>query len=171
MSTAAERAADERYVVIAKRHGVREGIARLVLKYCRDYNLPISDGFALGTQESHHQNIFGHDPTICAGWGTVNKAKYLIYRARRRASGNRLMQGVGWGQLTWWETQDLADKLGGCHTSDANIHVSVMTLAARIRQFGYSKGVERYNGSGPAAVQYSRDHRALAKIWHERFAA
>jgi hypothetical protein len=171
MPTEAQRQADEHYVAVAKRHGVREGVSRLVIKWCREYNLPISLGFALGTQESHHQNVFGHDPTICIGWGTVTRAKYLIYRTRRRRSGNKLMQGIGWGQLTWWETQDLADRLGGCHKSEANIRVAIMTLAARIRDFGYVKGIERYNGTGPAAVRYSREVRALADVWHRRLAA
>ena len=40
-------------------------------------------------------NVFGHDPTIFVGAGTVTRAKYLEYKRQRVASGNTLMQGVG----------------------------------------------------------------------------
>jgi hypothetical protein len=75
------------------------------------------------------------------------------------------MQGVGPGQLTWWETQDYADKRGGCHKREVNILVSIQTVAARIRDFGYVDGLRRYNGSGPAAVEYSREVRRKADRW------
>src|SRR3954468_2128002 len=93
-------------------HGANFAL-RIVLE-CRRVELPVSLGFALIEQESNFTNVFGHDPTIMAGAGPVNQAKYMQYKVRRQASRNRLMQGVGPGQLTWWETQDLADKLGGC---------------------------------------------------------
>ena len=35
------------------------------------------------------KNVFGHDPTIFVGAGTVTKAKYLEYKKRRVASGNK----------------------------------------------------------------------------------
>jgi hypothetical protein len=142
---------------------------RIVLE-SRRHNLPISLGFALFEQESGFTNVFGHDPTIFAGAGTVTRPKYVAYRTRRLASRNRAMQGVGPGQLTWWETQDLADRMGGCWNPAINIRVALMTLAARIAENGYAKGIERYNGSGPAARAYSVSVRARADRWHDRLA-
>jgi len=160
---------DETYIAIARAHGCREGIARVIIDQARRWKLPISLAFALAEQESAFHNVFGHDPTICVGWGTVTRAKYLIYKARRRASGNRRMQGVGVFQLTWWETQDLADRRGGCWKTEHNASVAFQTLAALIRDHGYVDGCRRYNGAGPAAVAYSRELRARATKWHGRF--
>lgn len=170
MATTSSRAANTvRLVAIALRYGCRPGLARIIIAACREYGLPISLGFALFYQESGFRKVFGHDPTIFVGAGLVTKAKYLRYRNQRRDSGNRLMQGVGEGQLTWWETQDLCDRMGGCWKASANVRCAVMTLAARIRELGYAKGCERYNGTGPAAVNYSRKLRATADVWHDRF--
>ena len=73
----------------------------------------------LEKESSGGQNVFGHDPnTIFAGAGDVTKEKYLDYRRRRIAAGNRTMQGVGPCQLTWWELQDEADREGGCWKPD-----------------------------------------------------
>jgi hypothetical protein len=170
MSTVRERA-DERYVAAAAKAGCRRGLGRLIVKYARMYGVPISLAFALFEHESGFRKVFGHDPTIFVGAGLVTKAKFVAYRAARRASGNRLMQGVGEGQLTWWETQDLADRYGGCHTAAANVQVALLTLAARIREHGEAKGIARYNGSGPAAEAYSRNLRARAAAWHRRLAS
>lgn len=163
------KAADEKYVSVAEHFGVRPGISRLIIESCRRWGLPISVGFALFQTESGFRNVFGHDPTtsIPRKWmGTVvTLTKYRHYKSRRAAHG---MQGVQIGQLTWWETQDLADKRGGCHTSKANIDVAVQTLAARIRENGYVVGIQRYNGTGPAAVAYSKLVRGRADVWHAR---
>lgn len=164
-------AANKRYEAVAVRYGCRAGLARLIIASCRKWNLPISVGFALFQTESDFTNVFGHDPTtsIPKSWmgKPVTRVRYRSYLKKRSTHG---MQGVGCGQLTWWETQDLADARGGCHTSKANIDVAVQTLAARIRQYGYVVGVQRYNGSGPAAVAYSKLVRARADIWHKRLA-
>jgi hypothetical protein len=152
----------------ANQFGARFAL-RIILE-CRRYNLPISLGFALFEQESNFENVFGHDPTVFIGAGNVTRAKYTAYKARRLASGNRLMQGVGPGQLTWWETQDVADEIGGSWNPATNVRVSIMTLAARIKEHGYAKGIERYNGSGPRAQAYSISVRARAQKWHDRLA-
>ena len=167
-SRSPESAATRHYVEVAERFGCRPGLGRLIVQYARKYGVPISTAFALIDHESDFRKVFGHDPTIFVGAGEVTKAKYLDYRAKRRASGNTKMQGVGEGQLTWWETQDRADQHGGCWTADANVKVSLMTLAALIKQHGYVTGIARYNGSGPAADRYSREVRAEARVWHDR---
>lgn len=160
--------ANKHYINVAVQCGVRRAMAEIVVEEARRTHLPISLAFALCEQESGFRNVFGHDPTIFAGAGNVTTAKYRDYKRRRQASGNRLMQGVGVCQLTWWETQDAADRVGGCQHSRYNIRTGFNTLAARIRAFGYAKGIERYNGSGPAAVAYSRTVRARADKWHAR---
>jgi hypothetical protein len=103
------------------------------------------------------RNIFGHDPTgsIPAAWkgGQVTKLRYLAYKARRGRYG---MQGVGPCQLTWWATQDLADKAGGCHLPYPNMAIGFMMLEDSIRAHGLWKGVALYNGSGAAAQNYAR---------------
>lgn len=169
------KAADDRYIAIAHRHGVRETIAADIVRSCRKHHLPISTGFALFDHESTFRNIFGHDPTnsIPDDWkGTqVTTDKYHRYKRNRGSRGQGGMQGVGCGQLTWYETQDLADKRGGCQHSNINIDVAVETLAARIKQFGYVKGIERYNGTGLAAIHYSVVLRALSDMWHHRLSS
>ncbi len=76
------------------------------------------------------------------------------------------MQGVGPAQLTWYETQDYADAHGGCWVPRVNIRVAFQTLAENIKRYGYATGIERYNGSGAAAQQYSRDVRAGQQHWY-----
>lgn len=159
---------DDHYAAVAVRHGCRQGLARVIIEQARKAGLPLSLGFALIEHESAFRKVFGHDPTIFVGAGTVTREKYMAYRSARRSSGNRLMQGVGEGQLTWWETQDLADRYGGCWRAEANVRAAFETLAARIRSMGYVLGVERYNGTGPDAVRYSREVRAQAREWHRR---
>jgi hypothetical protein len=124
---------------------------------------------AMLEQESGNgANVFGHDPTIFAGAGTVTKKKYLAYKAKRKASGNRLMQGVGPLQLTWWATQDRADALGGAWKPEINMRVGFATLASLIKAYGYHNGLARYNGSGPAAQRYADSVTAKHKKWHDR---
>jgi hypothetical protein len=169
MSRAA-KAREKHYIKVARRRGCRAGLARIIIRKARQRGVPISLAFALFEHESAFRKVFGHDPTIYVGAGIVTRAKYIAYRDARRKSGNWLMQGVGEGQLTWWETQDLADRMGGCHTAAANVDVALLTLAARIHEYGEAKGVERYNGTGPGAVAYSRQVRAGAHVWHRLLA-
>lgn len=156
----------QHYVNVASQHGCRKGLAVVIITCARLRGVPISLGFALIHHESGFRKVFGHDPTIFVGAGLVTRAKFLAYRAKRIASGNRLMQGVGEGQLTWWATQDAADRRGGCWRAKANVDTSFITLGANIHRYGYALGVERYNGYGAAAVSYSRAVRAEAAWWH-----
>jgi hypothetical protein len=154
------------YETVAGQHGCRKGLAVVIIECARRRGVAISLGFALINHESGFRKIFGHDPTIYVGAGLVTRVKYLAYRARRIASGNRLMQGVAEPQLTWWATQDAADARGGCWKAEAAIDTAFITLAANIHAHGYVVGIERYNGSGPAAVAYSHAVRAQAAWWH-----
>lgn len=125
--------------------------------------LDLSVGCAMLDQETGGgHNVFGHDPTICVGWGTVTRAKYAYYKLRR---GHTRMQGVGPTQLTWWSKQDRADSMGGCWQPRFNIRVGFQDLAASIRRYGLHAGVAAYNGSGPAAQRYADSVLHRAAYW------
>lgn len=156
----------QRLVNKAVAEGVPQYIATCIMVSTSRYrHIGFVTGLALFEQESQYQHVFGHDPTIFIGAGVVTRVKYLAYRTRRKLSRNRLMQGVGVGQLTWWETQDYADRRGGCWKRYVNVDVSIETLARLIASFGYVKGIERYNGSGPRAIEYSVSVRRRADRW------
>jgi hypothetical protein len=139
---------------------------RIILE-ARRAGIPVSLGFALVEQESGFRNVFGHDPTIYVGAGKVTKSKYLAYK---RARGTRHMQGVGPCQLTWWQTQDAADALGGCWVPRHNIRQAFATLARNIKANGLHDGVRAYNGSGPKAEAYAGSVLAKQARWHKRLA-
>lgn len=150
----------------ARAYGARSSLRIIIEAHAA--GVPVSLAFAIFEHESGFQAVFGHDPTIFVGAGLVTKAKYIAYRNARRASGNREMQGVGYGQLTWWATQDAADREGGCWRTPANVRIALRALAANLKQYGLVLGVARYNGYGPAADRYSAAVRARARVWHAR---
>jgi hypothetical protein len=151
-------------VRVLRAHGVVNPV--WTIQAAKKAKLPLAYACALLEKETGKgHNVFGHDPTIFAGAGIVTKAKFLAYRAKRRASGNKLMQGAGPCQLTWWATQDAADRLGGCWLPLANMTVGFTALAALIRRYGVQAGAARYNGSGPKAAAYGKDFAAKAKKW------
>lgn len=165
---------DRKRVAILKRHGVRPGLARIMVSVSRRLNIPLSLIAALLEKESGFRNVWGHDPapnggTSHLGGERVSRSDYRAYRKRRGDRGQGGMQGVGVGQLTWYELQDEADRLGGCWKSRANITVAAGHAWKLIRRYGLKDGLRRYNGSGPAAVAYSRDVRERMRKWHERF--
>jgi hypothetical protein len=130
-------------------HGGRWSL-RVVLE-ARRVDLPISLACALIEHESGWANVFGHDPTIFVGAGTVTKTKYLTYRAAR---GTTKCQGVGPCQLTYWGFQDKADRYGGCWKPRYNIRVAFEVLAANIQPVRNAWGSEVLQrvGSGCRAV-------------------
>lgn len=137
-----------------RRYGIRR--PWLTLKAARWARLHLTLACALLEMETGGGiNEFGHDPTIFVGAGLVTKAKYLAYKHARQMSGNRLMQGVGPCQLTWWSTQDQADKLGGCWKPYCNMQVGFHHLQENIAHSGLRSGIAAYNGSGPAALHYA----------------
>lgn len=158
----------KRLVDKAVSHGVPRYYAVCVMAATANYRyISFALGLALTQQESTFRNVFGHDPTLSLpeSWkgGHVNYYRYFYYRLQRKLGLG--MQGVGPEQLTWWETQDYADKRGGCWKIYVNIDVGCQTLAARIRDLGYVKGIERYNGTGPLARAYSASVRRRAATW------
>lgn len=156
-------------IAVMRAHGIVYPIA--AWEEAHRVGLALAYACAMLDQETGGgRNVFGHDPTICIGWGNVNRIKYGWYKARRRASGNRLMQGVGPTQLTWWSTQDEADAEGGCWQPRYNMRVGFRHLAFNIRRYGIYFGVKAYNGSGPAADQYARAVIDRAHLWQQRLA-
>lgn len=116
----------------------------------RKANIGIATACAvLQMETSGGHNVFGHDPTIFVGAGQVTKTKYLAYKAMRQGSNNRLMQGVGPMQLTYYTLQDKADAMGGCWRPRYNILVGLQYLKGLMRQYGLRGGIAHYNGSGP----------------------
>jgi hypothetical protein len=115
-------------------------------------------------ESSGGDNVFGHDPTICAGWGEVTKAKYAAYLRLRAETGQ--CQGVGPCQLTSASLQTEADNAGGCYLPIHNLavgaHYLAEILAAHKGQLLPS--LTAYNGSGPAANAYGQ--RAVALVAH-----
>jgi soluble lytic murein transglycosylase-like protein len=157
----------------AKRYGMQNSL-RIVLE-ARRADIPLSLAFAMVEQESGNgANIWGGDPrpngaTTGLNNARVTKARYLLYRQSRGSHGQGGMQGVGPMQLTWWEFQDLADRLGGCHIPKYNLRVGFSHLKVLIAANGRRAGVKAYNGAGPDADNYTAHvNDVLARKWHAR---
>lgn len=159
----------------AKRAGSKNYTLRIIWE-ARRAGIPISAGFALVEKESGFRNVFGHDPTasIPADWKgtTVTERKYDYYLRKRARYG---MQGVGPTQLTWWEYQDRADRLGGCHVPKHNIRVGFEVFASHFKKYrsrGYNVRTSLrlagrdYNGTGRAAEAYGWDFVRKYDRWH-----
>jgi hypothetical protein len=154
---------------IGKKHGLVHTYA--AIDAAKNAGLNTALAFALLEQESGGRNIFGHDPTIFKGAGVVTEAKYKEYKRLRIQSKNKLMQGVGPLQLTWWEFQDAADRAGGCWKVKVNLQVGYSHLAALIKELGWKNGIKRYNGSGPQADIYFNNLQFKYEQWKVRLAA
>lgn len=150
-----------------RRAGIVNPIWTLIAS--RKVGLPLSLACAFLDQETGGgHNVFGHDPTIFAGAGQVDKTKYLAYRKQRGPRGAGGMQGVGPLQLTYFSYQDEADALGGCWKPLANLTVGFRLAAGLVRRNGLRSGVAAYNGSGPAADRYAASVLAREKVWAAR---
>jgi hypothetical protein len=150
------------------KHGFKpdDGMATHILHACATTKLPLSYALALVEKESAFANVFGHDPVRNPiKGGRVTRARYLAYKAYRRAGYG--MQGVGPVQLTWYGFQDEADRIGGCHKPYPSLCVGFSNLRAKINQLGKEKGAAAYNGTGEAASAYGRDWLARQEKWHK----
>jgi len=149
-----------------RRHGGRYALR--IVRAARRAGLPVSLACALVEQESSFRNVFGHDRDrwgrcIWPCGGRVTRRKYLIYRWRRRRGHG--MQGVGLTQLTWYEFQDRADRLGGCWKPRNQLRVGFAVLVSLMRRHGKRRGIARYNGRGPAARRYARRVLRRQRRW------
>jgi hypothetical protein len=149
---------------VAWRNGINNPY--LVMQVCDKVGLPFHVACAMLEKESNGgDNVFGHDPTIFVGAGRVTKEKYLKYKAERKRTGK--MQGVGPAQLTWWEFQDEADRLGGAWRPRYNMQVGFRLLRDyRKESDNWVQVGTRYNGS----KEYGLDFAAKVEKWRLRFA-
>lgn len=122
----------------------------------------ISLALALCEQETGFRNVFGHDPTIFVGAGTVTKKKYRAYKRQRGPRGHGGMQGVGVAQLTYYAFQDQADALGGCWRIRPQLRVAFGIVRDLIDDFGEA-GIWRYNGAPAYGPQVEERRRR----WHD----
>jgi len=142
----------------------------LVVAEARRAGLPVSLACALVEQESGFRNVFGHDrvrwPQIRGG--RVTRARYVRYRALRRACGN---QGVGVTQLTATAFQTRASRLGGCWKVTYQLRVGFEELARLIGKYGRYRGLASYN-AGEAGWKNGRGYadqvESRMRRWHER---
>lgn len=152
------------YARRARRAGVPPGWASPTIEAAVKAKIPRSRGLALVQTESGFANVYGHDPTIFGGAGHVTEHNYARYKRER---GRTQMQGVGPCQLTWWELQDRADRMGGCWRPEVNMLVGFSHLRQLCREHDVATGIARYNGSGAAAARYSRLVRARERQWRK----
>jgi hypothetical protein len=148
-----------------RKAGFRHAL-RIVLE-AKGAGLPLSYALASIEMESFRGfNVFGHDPVRNPiKGGVVTKSRYLQYKQYRREGLG--MQGVGPMQLTWWATQDHADKLGGCWKVKYNLRVGFRMLASLIHHKGVHNGVRAYNGSEIYAERWAVKQRH----WHNYIAS
>lgn len=170
---------DERYAHIAAAHGMHNSLRALTEARAHNPNVRASIALALLEQESRDgSNVWGHDgppngATSHLGGKVVTEGDYRAYKHRRdmngRGSGG--MQGVGPLQVTWWEFQDQADRLGGCWIPEHSIKVCINLVAALIKDNGERKGLAVYNG-GATHPNYKYADQVLARVerWHKLLA-
>jgi hypothetical protein len=162
------KVADLKYVARAKKAGAR--YAWRIVSEARRNSVSLALAFALVEQESRFENVYGHDAvrnpikSPPGGLKKVTRKNYAEYLHYRKAGFG--MQGVGPCQLTWWEFQDRADKLGGCWLPSRNIRVGLEVLASNILEHGRHTGIARYNGTGSAAENYARSVESKQRRWH-----
>jgi hypothetical protein len=166
------RIADARYASIARRHGMQNSL-RAHLEARSTGEISPSLAMAILEQESGNgANVFGHDnvvfPALWKG-SAVTEDRYKTYKHNRDLH-RWGMQGVGPMQLTWWEFQDEADRLGVAWKAKYNIKVGMKILATLIKQYGVRKGLAVYNG-GATNPNYTYADQVLGKRskWHKRF--
>lgn len=145
-----------------------DGTATHILEACATSGLPLSYALALCEKEGGFRMVYGHDNVRnpAPKGGRVTRGNYAEYkRDRRKGLG---MQGVGHTQLTWFEFQDAADRLGGCWKPYPNLVVGFSNLKRLINLHGEERGAAAYNGAGDAAAAYGRDFVRKQKTWHRR---
>jgi len=144
----------------------------LVVTAAESVGLPVALAAAILEQESGGgRNVWGHDPVenrgIYVPGSPVTEATYRRYKiAADRGEIGR--QGVGPMQLTGRDWQDAADRRGGCWDPAANMAAGFSGLVTLVNRFGLPAGVERYNGSGPAAERYRDMVLARYRVWVTR---
>lgn len=152
---------DAKLAAVAKRAGANYSLR--ILWEARRAGIPPSLLFAMVEKESNFSNVFGHDPTVWVGAGTVTETKYRLYKALRGTPGKR-MQGIGPTQLTWWEFQDRADRLGGAWKPQHNIRVGAEVLGSY-----YKKYKKQGKSTKEAIILAGRDYNGRLEYGHDLY--
>lgn len=127
--------------------------------------------------------IWGHDEVDPMGayvpGAPVTRQNYAAYlRIRDTPRKGAHAQGCGPTQLTSWDIQDLADRIGGCWDWRANARTGFGVLARHIARYGERGGFVAYNG-GPGALneppthpaqRYGDDAMTRLAVWRRRLA-
>lgn len=145
-----------------------DGTATHILEAVATTKLPLSYALALLEKEGGFRNVYGHDAVRnpAPKGGRVTSANYAKYKRDRKAGLG--MQGVGHTQLTWYELQDSADRIGGAWKPYPNMVVGFSNLKRLVNLHGKEHGAAAYNGTGPAAAAYGRDFVHKQEAWHRR---
>ena len=114
----------------------------------RRADLPLDLAYALVEQESGFRNIFGCD------YGPGRAFCHQEVTATRVA------------QLTSRPFVVEANRLGGAHRPRIQLRVGFRVLKDSMRTHGYTVGLQRYNGTGLAAVRYAELLKAKRARWH-----
>lgn len=146
---------------------------RAIFKAADKHNISRALALALVQHESGFVNQYGHDRDSRgriiyhgrSGRVLVTPRNYRAYLDYRHRTG--LAQGVGLGQLTSPDIQDLADRRGGCHKNGPNVDVAMDVLAGHIKALGLRAGIGAYNG-GRGNPQLGYADAVLAKYEHWR---
>lgn len=169
---------DERYARIARSHGMQNSLRALAEARAVQPSIRASLALALLTQETTNgSNVWGHDRapngnTTHLGGHVVQERDYRAYLRIRGHRGMGGMQGVGPAQLTYFDKQDRADRLGGCWKPKHSLRVAFTDLALLIRLHGERKALAIYNG-GPTHPNFAYADSVLAHAhtWHARLTA
>jgi hypothetical protein len=143
-----------------------------MVRALRAANIQPQTAAALLTMETGNgRGVYGHDPVATGGCyapgAPVTRQNCDCYK-RFRGTPGRNMQGVGPAQLTWWEFQDRADRLGGCWRPYPNMLVGFQIIRAYV-DAGASiwEAYRRYNG----AAAYADKAVAWRTEWERRLRA
>lgn len=154
------KARDLKRVYRARRAGARWAFK--IMQEARRADLPPDLAYALVEQESGFRNIFGCDHGSGRAFCHQAVTRYRV--TQLLLSG--LANGVGLTQLTWPPFVRRANALGGAHRPRYQLRVGFQVLKDSMRTYGYTVGLQRYNGTGPAAVRYAELLKAKRARWH-----
>ena len=147
-------------VAQARRAGARYSFK--IAGEARQADLPLDLAYALVEQESGFRNIFGCDHGTGRAFCHQEVTAYRV--AQLLASG--LANGVGLTQLTYRPFVIEANRLGGAHKPRLQLRVGFRVLKDSMRTHGYTVGLQRYNGTGLAAVRYAESLKAKRARWN-----
>ena len=141
-------ARDIKLARLVLRRGGRHGLR--ILWEARKNDVAFRVALGVCEQESGFRGIYGHDAVrnrAPKGRPVTRRNYQTVYLPDRK---NGLgMQGVREFQLTWWEFQDRADRLGGCWQARWNIAVGLQVLGKAIKKHGKARRTGRLQRREP----------------------